>query len=251
MSPTSAEERANQRNALLAGFLGWTLDAFDFFVLTFVLAPIAKEFHLGVAEIALAITASLATRPIGAFPLRPARRSLRPPPSVDARHSFLFRGRGALRLRAQFQSPPDFAPSLRHRHGRRVGRGRIARSRIGAGKMARRSLRPAAGRLRARLSSRRRRLLDSLSALGMARAIFHRRRARAAHAFHSRQSKRKRRMARVALRAPRLERVLHGCSHQSPPLRLFGVADGHDEFYFAWHAGFLSHIPAAASRLSA
>ena len=67
MSPTSAEERANQRNALLAGFLGWTLDAFDFFVLTFVLAPIAKEFHLGVAEIALAITASLATRPIGAF----------------------------------------------------------------------------------------------------------------------------------------------------------------------------------------
>ncbi len=67
MSPTSAEERANQRNALLAGFLGWTLDAFDFFVLTFVLAPIAKEFHLSVADIALAITASLATRPIGAF----------------------------------------------------------------------------------------------------------------------------------------------------------------------------------------
>src|SRR5580658_4177071 len=67
MNPTPAEERANQRNALLAGFLGWTLDAFDFFVLTFVLAPIAKEFHLDVAHIALAITASLATRPIGAF----------------------------------------------------------------------------------------------------------------------------------------------------------------------------------------
>jgi MFS transporter, SHS family, lactate transporter len=67
MNPTPVEERANQRNALLAGFLGWTLDAFDFFVLTFVLAPIAKEFHLDVAHIALAITASLATRPIGAF----------------------------------------------------------------------------------------------------------------------------------------------------------------------------------------
>jgi SHS family lactate transporter-like MFS transporter len=67
MNPTPAEARANQRNALLAGFFGWTLDAFDFFVLTFVLAPIAKEFHLDVARIALAITASLATRPIGAF----------------------------------------------------------------------------------------------------------------------------------------------------------------------------------------
>jgi MFS transporter, SHS family, lactate transporter len=67
MSPFSAAERANQRNALLAGFLGWTLDAFDFFVLTFVLAPIAKDFHLDVAHIAMAITASLATRPLGAF----------------------------------------------------------------------------------------------------------------------------------------------------------------------------------------
>ncbi len=67
MSPTSAEARANQRNALLAGFLGWTLDAFDFFILTFVLAPIAHEFHLDIAHIALAITASLFTRPIGAF----------------------------------------------------------------------------------------------------------------------------------------------------------------------------------------
>ncbi len=30
-------DRADQRNALLAGFLGWTLDAFDFFVLVMVL----------------------------------------------------------------------------------------------------------------------------------------------------------------------------------------------------------------------
>jgi SHS family lactate transporter-like MFS transporter len=63
----SASDRANQRNALIAGFLGWTLDAFDFFVLTFVLAPIARDFHRSVPEIALAITASLATRPLGAF----------------------------------------------------------------------------------------------------------------------------------------------------------------------------------------
>ena len=40
----SAEERANQRNAVLAGFLGWTLDAFDFFVLTFVIQDVATAF---------------------------------------------------------------------------------------------------------------------------------------------------------------------------------------------------------------
>jgi len=55
------------RNAILAGFLGWTLDAFDFFILTFVLAPIAKEFGQTIPAIALTITASLATRWIGAI----------------------------------------------------------------------------------------------------------------------------------------------------------------------------------------
>ncbi len=60
-------ERSNQRNAVAACFLGWTLDAFDFFVLTFVLAPVAKDFHKSIPEITLAITASLATRPLGAL----------------------------------------------------------------------------------------------------------------------------------------------------------------------------------------
>jgi SHS family lactate transporter-like MFS transporter len=58
---------SNQRNAVLAGFLGWTLDAFDFFVLTFVIDDIAKAFHRTRPEIALTITLTLATRPIGAF----------------------------------------------------------------------------------------------------------------------------------------------------------------------------------------
>ena len=68
MPPTGlSAERSNQRNAVAACFLGWTLDAFDFFVLTFVLAPVAKDFHKSIPEITLAITASLATRPLGAF----------------------------------------------------------------------------------------------------------------------------------------------------------------------------------------
>jgi MFS transporter, SHS family, lactate transporter len=60
-------ERANQRNAVLAGFLGWTLDAFDFFVLIFVVSAIAKDFGRSIPAIALTITASLAMRPVGAI----------------------------------------------------------------------------------------------------------------------------------------------------------------------------------------
>jgi SHS family lactate transporter-like MFS transporter len=62
----SASERRDQRNAVLAGFLGWTLDAFDYFILTFVLADVARTFGKTVPDIALAITLALATRPIGA-----------------------------------------------------------------------------------------------------------------------------------------------------------------------------------------
>jgi SHS family lactate transporter-like MFS transporter len=69
--PTSlsapAYDRANQRNALAAGFLGWTLDAFDFFVLTFVLVPVARDLGVSIVQIAATITGSLAMRPLGAF----------------------------------------------------------------------------------------------------------------------------------------------------------------------------------------
>src|SRR5437868_13883637 len=63
----SVTDRANQRNALIAGFLGWTLDAFDFFVLTYVLNDVARDFHRTRPDIALTLTASLAMRPVGAI----------------------------------------------------------------------------------------------------------------------------------------------------------------------------------------
>jgi SHS family lactate transporter-like MFS transporter len=66
-SDTDRAARANERNALIAGFLGWTLDAFDFFVLTFVLAQVARDFGRSVPAIALTVAASLWTRPIGAI----------------------------------------------------------------------------------------------------------------------------------------------------------------------------------------
>jgi SHS family lactate transporter-like MFS transporter len=80
-----AVDRANQRNALAAGFLGWTLDAFDFFVLAFVLAPVARDFRVSIPDIALTITASLAMRPVGAviFGLMADRYGRRLPLMLD------------------------------------------------------------------------------------------------------------------------------------------------------------------------
>ena len=60
------EERVNQRNAVLAGFLGWTLDAFDFFVLTFVIQDVATAFGRTRPDIALTVSLALVTRPVGA-----------------------------------------------------------------------------------------------------------------------------------------------------------------------------------------
>ncbi|WP_416261234.1 MFS transporter [Gibbsiella quercinecans] len=56
-----------QRNAGVASFLSWTLDAFDFFVLVFLLSDIAQAFQVGMEEVTLAILLTLAVRPIGAL----------------------------------------------------------------------------------------------------------------------------------------------------------------------------------------
>src|SRR5881394_3906885 len=57
----------NQRNTFLACFLGWALDAFDFFLLTFVIVPMAHDFGTSIADLSYAITITLAMRPVGAF----------------------------------------------------------------------------------------------------------------------------------------------------------------------------------------
>src|SRR3954469_17625692 len=57
----------DQRNTFIACFLGWALDAFDFFLLTFVIAPMAHDFGTTITQLSYAITLTLAIRPIGAF----------------------------------------------------------------------------------------------------------------------------------------------------------------------------------------
>src|ERR1700716_3238699 len=56
-----------QRNTFIACFLGWALDALDFFLLTFVLIPVSHDFEQSIPNVAFAITLTLMMRPVGAF----------------------------------------------------------------------------------------------------------------------------------------------------------------------------------------
>ncbi|HTV58832.1 MAG TPA: MFS transporter [Verrucomicrobiae bacterium] len=56
-----------QRHTFFACYLGWSLDAFDFFILVVCLPAIAAEFHSKVSAVSEAISLTLALRPVGAF----------------------------------------------------------------------------------------------------------------------------------------------------------------------------------------
>src|SRR5260370_37547403 len=54
-------------HAVTAGFLGWTLDAFDFFVVVFMMDTLATHFGVPKQAIVRSLTATLAMRPVGAL----------------------------------------------------------------------------------------------------------------------------------------------------------------------------------------
>ena len=58
---------SEQKHVVAATFLGWTLDAFDFFLLVFVLRDIAQEFNTEITDVTFAILLTLAMRPVGAY----------------------------------------------------------------------------------------------------------------------------------------------------------------------------------------
>jgi len=63
----AAAPASDHRAAVTAGFLGWTLDAFDFFLVVLTLTAIGAEFGKSDVSMALALTLTLAFRPVGAF----------------------------------------------------------------------------------------------------------------------------------------------------------------------------------------
>jgi SHS family lactate transporter-like MFS transporter len=66
-TPPSPAAVRGARHAVLAGFFGWTLDAFDFFIVVFLFDTLAKQFAVSKAQIVLTTTATLAMRPVGAL----------------------------------------------------------------------------------------------------------------------------------------------------------------------------------------
>jgi SHS family lactate transporter-like MFS transporter len=58
---------ARERNVVIAAYLGWTLDAFDFFLMVFMFKDIAADLHSSIQGVSTAVLLTLAMRPIGAF----------------------------------------------------------------------------------------------------------------------------------------------------------------------------------------
>jgi SHS family lactate transporter-like MFS transporter len=56
-----------QRHVVAASFLGWTLDAFDYFLLVFVIPEVARDFGASITEVGFSLTLTLAMRPLGAL----------------------------------------------------------------------------------------------------------------------------------------------------------------------------------------
>ena len=75
----------DQRNAFVAAWLGWAMDAFDYFLLVFVLSEVADDFGTSKTHVAVATTLTLAARPLGAalFGYWADRRGRRMPLLVD------------------------------------------------------------------------------------------------------------------------------------------------------------------------
>src|SRR6202140_4492266 len=67
MPDTPQPARSGTHHAVLAGFLGWTLDAFDFFIVVFLFDTLAQQFAVSKKEIVFTTTATLAMRPVGAL----------------------------------------------------------------------------------------------------------------------------------------------------------------------------------------
>jgi SHS family lactate transporter-like MFS transporter len=82
---TDTRLTADQRNSFIAALLGWTMDAFDYFIVVLVYAQVAHDFNVSLTQMAFLTTATLIMRPVGAviFGLWADRSGRRLPLIVD------------------------------------------------------------------------------------------------------------------------------------------------------------------------
>jgi MFS transporter, SHS family, lactate transporter len=57
----------SQRNVVIAAYLGWTLDAFDFFLMVFMFKDISRDLHSSMQVVSTAVLLTLGMRPVGAL----------------------------------------------------------------------------------------------------------------------------------------------------------------------------------------
>ncbi len=150
-----------QRMTILAAFLGWTLDAFDFFLLVFLFKDIAKEFGVevrgGLRGLPDAGDAFHRRLHSAGSPIASAQAD------ADAGHPLLLDYRRARCILAESVGLSGLARPVRRRDGRRMGPGQFTGDGIDSAASAWCRFRHSAMRLSGRLSARRDRLWPSLS----------------------------------------------------------------------------------------
>ena len=115
-----------QKHVVVASFLGWSLDAFDFFLLVFVLKDIAAEFQTDISNVTLAILLTLAMRPIGAFIFGRAADRWGRRPTLMVNILLVFDPRIRFGLCAEPHDIHRVARTVWRRDGRRMGCRRLA-----------------------------------------------------------------------------------------------------------------------------
>ena len=140
-------DNARARKVVIASFLCWMLDAFDFFLMVFVFSDVAREFGVSITTVTVAVTLTLAMRALGAYIFgRLADHFGRRPMLMVSVLSFsileLFSGLAP--TLATFLNHPR---AVRHRHGRGVGHRQLIDHGNHSAEMARLGLGAAAIRL--------------------------------------------------------------------------------------------------------
>ncbi len=235
---------SEQKHVVAASFLGWTLDAFDFFLLVFVLKDIAAGIRHRNHRRHLRHPADAGDAADRRLHVRPRRRSLGPPADFDGRHAALFGDRIRLRLCAESHRAPDPARDLRHRHGRRMGRRRIADHGIHSAAGARLRVGLAAIRLSGRIFPRFDRLRPAVPVYRLARHVHGRRHPGAAGVLYPPQ-----RSGIAELAADhRAQQYLGDRAVALAARHLCRAADDRVQFLQPRHAGSLSDLPAGPAR---
>src|ERR1041385_1976815 len=237
--------RGSPQAAVLASFLGWTLDAFDFFLVVFTLTAIGKEFAVSDATMAATLSTPLAFRPVGAFifGLMADRYGRRLPLMLSLVFFSLMEVLSGLAAR---HHPLPIFPAL---FGLSMRRGRLARDGESAPRPPGALLGLPPGGLRLRLPPRRDRVLLRLPALGLAPALLHRRAPGAAGHLRPLAGERVRGVAQDP--APRLGLAGTGDRLPLEALPLPHGADDDDELRLARDPGHVSHVPATGLGLHA